>query len=60
MNKFEDLRNKYKEFIYEKYEIIENNNEYEITFHFNIPNLTSFEPKLIIEKTSVQTKQKSQ
>ena len=42
MNKFEDLRNKYKEFIYEKYEIKERENEYEITFYFNIPNLTTY------------------
>ena len=53
MNKFEDLRNKYKEFIYEKYEIIESINEYEIIFHFNIPNLTTFEPKIIIEKKHI-------
>lgn len=56
MNKFEELRNKYKEFIYEKYEIIESNNEYEIIFHFNIPNLTKFEPKIIIEKTHITNK----
>lgn len=56
MNKFEDLRNKYKEFIYEKYEIIDNNNEYEITFYFNIPNLTEFKPKLIIEKSNITNK----
>jgi len=56
MNKFEDLRNKYKEFIYEKYEIIENNNEYEIIFHFNIPNLTTFKPKIIIKKENITNK----
>ena len=51
MDKFENLRNKYKDFIYEKYEIIEKNDSYEIIFYFNIPDLTTFEPKLIIEKT---------
>lgn len=51
MDKFENLRNKYKDFIYEKYEIIEKNDSYEIIFYFNIPALTTFEPKLIIEKT---------
>jgi len=56
MNKFEDLRNKYKEFIYEKYEIIENNNDYEIIFHFNIPGLTEFKPKIIIEKENITNK----
>lgn len=56
MYKFEDLRNKYKKFIYEKYEIIENNNEYEIKFYFNIPNLTTFEPKIIIKKENITNK----
>ncbi len=56
MNNFENLRNKYKEFIYEKYEIIESNNEYEIIFHFNIPNLTTFEPKIIIKKENITNK----
>lgn len=56
MYKFEDLKNKYKEFIYEKYEIIENNNEYEIKFYFNIPNLTTFEPKIIIKKENITNK----
>ena len=56
MNKFEDLRNKYKDFIFEKYEIIESINEYEIIFHFNIPNLTKFEPKIIIEKKHITNK----
>lgn len=51
MDKFENLRNQYKDFIYEKYEIIEKNDSYEIIFYFNIPALTTFEPKLIIEKT---------
>ena len=51
MDKFENLRNQYKDFIYEKYEIIEKNDSYEIIFYFNIPDLTTFEPKLIIEKT---------
>ena len=51
MDKFENLRNQYKNFIYEKYEIIEKNDSYEIIFYFNIPALTTFEPKLIIEKT---------
>lgn len=49
-NKFLDFRDKYKTFIYEKYEIIENDNEYEIIFYFDIPGLSKFEPKLIISK----------
>ena len=59
MNKFEELRKKYPNFIYEKYEIKENNNNYEITFYFNIPNLTTFEPKLIIEKTNIKNNDKN-
>ena len=59
MNKFEELRIKYPDFIYEKYEIKENNNNYEITFYFNIPNLTTFEPKLIIEKNNIKNTNKS-
>lgn len=53
MFKFEDLRKQYNEFIYEKYEIIEKEDAYEITFFFNIPNLTTFEPKLILDKTNL-------
>ena len=59
MNKFEELRTKYPDFIYENYEIKENNNNYEIIFHFNIPNLTTFEPKLIIEKNNIKNTNKS-
>jgi len=58
MNKFEKLRNKYPDFIYEKYEIKENNDNYEITFFFNIPNLTTFDPKLIIEKENIKNNNK--
>lgn len=52
-NKFIDLRKKYKTFIYEKYEIKKTEDSYEITFYFNIPELTTFEPKLIINKTNI-------
>lgn len=58
MNKFEELRTKYPDFIYEKYEIKESINNYEITFYFNIPNLTSFEPKIIIDKTNIKNNNK--
>ena len=56
MYKFEDLRKQYKDFIYEKYEIKDLNDEYEIIFYFNIPGLTSFEPKIIIKKESITNK----
>ena len=59
MNKFEELRTKYPDFIYENYEIIETKENYEITFYFNIPNLTTFEPKLIIEKENVKNNDKN-
>ena len=52
-NKFQELRKKYDKFIYEKYEIIENNDNYEIIFYFDIPNLTKFTPKLIINKKNL-------
>lgn len=55
-NKFIQLREKYPNFIYEKYEINENSNEYEITYYFNIPNLTTFNPKIIIEKKLLTNK----
>lgn len=50
MDKFEELRNKYDTFIYDKYEIIETINNYEITYYFTIKDLTTFKPKLIIPK----------
>lgn len=52
-NKFQELRKKYDKFIYEKYEIIENKDNYEIIFYFDIPNLTKFTPKLIINKNNL-------
>lgn len=53
MNNYESFlqfRNKYKTFIYDRYEIVEEEDVYEVTFYFDIPGLTSFEPKLIINK----------
>lgn len=52
-NKFLNLRKKYPTFIYEKYEIIEKENTYELLFFFNIPNLTTFTPKIIINKNNL-------
>ena len=49
-NKFLELRKKYDTFIYDKYEIIETINSYEIIYYFEIPNLTKFNPKIIINK----------
>ena len=56
MDKFLDFRKKYPNFIYDKYEIIEKNETYEITYYFEIPNLTTFTPKLIIDKKNITNK----
>lgn len=51
--KFLDFRNKYNTFIYDKYEIIENKDNYQIYYYFNIPGLCSFKPELIINKDNL-------
>ena len=48
--KFEELRNKYNEFIYDRYEIKENESDIEITYYFEIPGLTTFTPSYQIDK----------
>lgn len=48
--KFLQFRATYKTFIYDRYEIVEKEDVYDVTFYFDIPGLTSFEPKLIINK----------
>ncbi len=50
MNKFEELRKEYPEFIFEKYTIDEDNDYLTITYFFNIPNLIEFNPKIVIPK----------
>lgn len=52
--KFDELRNKYKEFIYDKYEIVEDNDNLVITYYFEIPGLASFRPKLSIPKVVIK------
>lgn len=52
--KFEELRNKYNEFIYDKYEITESDNEVIITYFFEIPGLTSFRPSYKIAKSLIK------
>jgi hypothetical protein len=49
-DKFNELREKYPEFIYEKYTIEEDNDNLNITYYFNIPGLSEFTPKIIIPK----------
>lgn len=48
--KFTELREKYPKFIYENYNIEENEKEILITYNFEIPNLTKFTPKIRIPK----------
>ena len=54
--KFIEFRKKYKEFIYKKYEIIENEEEYKITYFFEIPNLKEFTPYISINKKDILNK----
>ena len=52
--KFNELRKKYDKFIYEKYDILFDEEYLNITYHFNIPNLTYFYPKLKIKKSYIK------
>lgn len=52
--KFFEFRSKYPEFIYEKYEIIDEEDNYKLIFTFNIPNLASFTPTTLIPKKSLK------
>ena len=58
MNKFKELRNKYPNFIYEKYQIEENELDYVITYYFKIENLIEFTPKLKINKNIMKKNDK--
>ena len=48
---FEELRSKYQEFIYDKYEIEDNQDTVKITYYFEIPGLTTFTPSYDIKKS---------
>lgn len=52
--KFEELREKYSEFIYDRYEVLEDSDNLNITYYFEIPGLTMFTPKLIIPKKVIK------
>lgn len=52
-DKFLELRNKYPNFYYKKYEVIENEDSYEIIYYFEIPNLSEFTPKTTIVKKNI-------
>ncbi len=53
-DKFEELRMKYSDFIYDKYEIIDNLDNYELIYYFNIPNLEEFHHKIVIPKKIIK------
>ena len=46
--------NKYNEFIYDKYEVIEDDNSINITYYFEIPGLTTFKPSYKIDKNIIK------
>lgn len=56
MNKFEKLRNEYKEFIYRSYEISEDESKIKIEYCFEIPMLSVFRPTIEIEKRNIDFK----
>ena len=44
MDKFNDLRNKYPTFEYLSYDIVETEDTLDVTYNFNVPELTMFNP----------------
>lgn len=52
-NKFKELRNKYKTFIYEDFTITNLKEEFIVKYKFTIENLTTFEPEIKINKTNL-------
>lgn len=55
-NKFLELRKLYPDFIYDKYEIIEDEENYKLVFTFIVPGLTEFKPTTTISKHNVTNK----
>ena len=53
-DKFLKFRSMYKKFIYHSFEINENEENIEIKYEFEIPNLSRFEPKIIIKKKNMK------
>ena len=56
MDKFNELRNKYKKFIYHSYKITENNEYILIEYNFEIENLKTFNPSIKILKSDINFK----
>lgn len=50
MEKYNELRNKYSVFEYNSYDVVETDNELEITYNFCIPGLTEFNPRWKFKK----------
>jgi hypothetical protein len=53
-SKFNELREKYKTFIYEKYDISFDDKNLNIKYYFNIPGLTYFYPEIKINKNYIK------
>jgi hypothetical protein len=51
--KFLEFRAEYPEFYYKGYDINELVDKYEFIFHFSIPNLSDFNPRILIEKETI-------
>ena len=49
-DRFNELRETYKEIIYKEYNVIDDNNELKIEFNFEIPNLKTFKPTITLNK----------
>lgn len=56
MKKFDELRNEYKEFVYKSYNVVENESVITIEYYFEIPGLSTFKPKIEIEKKNINFK----
>ena len=54
---FTELRNEYPEFIYESYNIKEDEKEILLEYKFKIPNCTEFNPNIRILKKDMKLKQ---
>lgn len=53
-NKYENLKQLYPKFLYKSFEIVKKDAIYEIIYHFEIPNLCTFHPKLQIKKEFIK------
>ena len=56
MNKYDEFRKKYPNFIYDKFELIEDNEYLIIKYYFEIENLKKFNPTIRIKKNKITNK----